>query len=362
LKHKILFISKNYPPKLGGLETYSYNLIREFEKHHTVTKVVLTKSNIHLIWFVPFSFFLSFYLAWKNSIRHIHLCDALLSPVGLLLKLLLGAQVSVSIHGLDITYDNILYQLLIPRCAARLDRIVCVSRATRDECRRRKIPSQKCDVIPNGIQPDQFYLTEPPEVLRRDLGKRIGQNLDHKNVLLTLGRLVTRKGVAWFVDCVMPRLAGNYLYLVAGEGPEFERIRETVFKRNIENQVLLLGRVSDDTCKLLMNASDIFIMPNQTVANDMEGFGIVIIEAGSCGLPVVASNLQGIKDAVIHEKTGYLVDEGDADGFVDRIQSMNLDREDIRRSVTTMFNWEKIYLDYQSVIFDAENQNIEVPC
>jgi glycosyltransferase involved in cell wall biosynthesis len=181
-------------------------------------------------------------------------------------------------------------------------------------------------------------------------------------VLFTLGRLVKRKGVAWFVDHVMPRLSDNYLYLVAGDGPEFERIRDIVSKRKIENQVLLLGRVSDDTCKLLLNASDIFIMPNKTVANDMEGFGIVIIEAGSCGLPVVASNLQGIKDAVIHEKTGYLVDEGDADGFVDRIQSMNLAREDIRRSVTARFNWENIYLDYQSVIFDAASQEKHITC
>ena len=74
-------------------------------------------------------------------------------------------------------------------------------------------------------------------------------------------------------------------------------------------------------------------MPNITVADDMEGFGIAIVEAGSCGLPVVASNLQGIKDAVIDKKTGYLVDEGDIDGFLGRIRSMNLDKADIRSFV-----------------------------
>ena len=136
MKPKILFISRNYPPKIGGLETYSYNLIKEFEKHHTVTKVVLARSSINLIWFLPYSLFLSLLLAWRHSIRHIHLCDALLAPIGMLLKFSLGAQVSVSIHGLDITYKNFFYQMLIPRCLSRLDKIISVSRATRDECRR----------------------------------------------------------------------------------------------------------------------------------------------------------------------------------------------------------------------------------
>jgi phosphatidylinositol alpha-1,6-mannosyltransferase len=117
---------------------------------------------------------------------------------------------------------------------------------------------------------------------------------------------------------------------------------------------MMFGRVADDTCKVLLNAADIFIMPNKTVANDIEGFGIAIIEAGSCGLPVVASNLQGIKDAVIDGKTGYLVEEGDVDGFLKRIRSMNLAKTDIRTFVNATFNWENIYHNYRNVIFDGK--------
>ena len=160
MKHKILFITKNYPPKIGGLETFSYNLIREFEKHYDVSKVVLTGSNINLIWFVPYSLFISLYLAWKHSIRYIHLCDASLSPIGMILKLSLGVHVSVSIHGLDITYKNSIYQMLIPRCVARLDKIISVSRAARNDGQHRKIPAQKCVVIPNGIRPNELYLSD----------------------------------------------------------------------------------------------------------------------------------------------------------------------------------------------------------
>lgn len=352
MKHKILFISKNYPPKIGGLETFSYNLIKEFEKHHKVSKVVLSGSNINLIWFLPYCLFRSLYLAWKHSIRHIHLCDALLAPIGMLLKFSLDAQVSVSIHGLDITYNNFFYKRLIPRCIARLDKIISVSRATRNECQRRKIPVQNCVVIPNGIRPNELYLSDPVDVLQTKLEKITGRVIRNRKILVTVGRLVKRKGVAWFIDFVMPQLDSNYIYIVAGDGPEFDRIQRSVSRLKLGNRVLMLGRVSNDTRKVLLNASDIFIMPNGTVANDIEGFGIVVLEAGSCGLPVVASNLQGIKDAVTDGKTGYLVEEGDVDGFLKRIRSMNLVKEDIRTYVVAKFNWENIYHDYRKVIFE----------
>jgi glycosyltransferase involved in cell wall biosynthesis len=356
LKHKILFISKNYPPKIGGLESYSYNLIREFEKHHHVTKIVLSKSNINLIWFVPYSFFRALFIAWKHSIRHIHLCDAFLSPVGILLKLSLGAHVSVSIHGLDITYKNFFYQLLIPHCIARLDKIISVSRATRNECKRRNIPVQKCVIIPNGIRPDELYLSDSIDGLRSKLEKITGRALNDRKILVTVGRLVKRKGVTWFVDRVMPHLDSSYIYIIAGDGPEFKPIQQTVLSRQLENRVVMLGRVSNDTRKILFNAADIFIMPNNTVANDIEGFGIVVIEAGSCGLPVVASNLQGIKDAVTENKTGYLIDEGDTNGFLGRIRSMNLNKVDIRSCVNARFNWTTIYRSYQKEILECSNR------
>ena len=352
--HKILFITRNYPPKIGGLETFSYNLIKEFEKRHNVTKIVLSRSIIHLIWFVPYSLFRSLFVARKHSIRHIHLCDAFLAPIGMLLKLSLGAHVSVSIHGLDITYPNFLYQLLIPRCVARLDKIISVSQATQNECRRRNIPAEKCVVIPNGIHPNELYLPVPSDELQTNLEKTTGRVIRDKKILVTVGRLVKRKGVAWFIDNVMPNFNSSYIYIIAGDGPEFDRIQRVVSKRKLKNQVVMLGRVPNDTRKILLNAADIFIMPNNTVDNDIEGFGIAMLEAGSCGLPVVASNLQGIKDAVIDGKTGFLVNEGDVDGFLKRIRSMGLAKEDIRTYVNAKFSWENIYLSYRRVILDEK--------
>jgi glycosyltransferase involved in cell wall biosynthesis len=350
MKQKILFISRNYPPKIGGLETYSYNLIKEFEQHHIVHKIVLSRSIVHLLWFLPYCLVAGAVTAWRHSIGHIHLCDGLLSPVGIILKLITRAHLSVSIHGLDITYRNVFYQLLVPRCTARLDKTICVSHATRIECQRRGVPDQKSVVIPNGIRPDELYLDQPKAVLQHRLESIIGRTNRGKKILVTVGRLVKRKGVAWFLDSVMPRLDPDYIYIIAGDGPELVSIRERIRTREWEQRVFAIGRITGDVRKILYNAADIFVMPNITVDDDMEGFGIAILEAGSCGLPVAASKLQGIKDAVIDKKTGYLVDEGDVAGFLKRIGSMSLVKEDIRAHVTAKFNWENLYLDYRKVI------------
>jgi len=349
MKSRILFITRNYPPKVGGLETYSYNLIKEFQVHEFAHKITLSKSIKHLIWFFPYSFFRALYLIRKYSVQSVHLCDGLLAPLGVLLKHLTGVKVTVTIHGLDITYQNQFYQSLIPWCIARLDSVVCVSHSTHDEYVRRIIPYPNCTVIPNGIRPDQLYLQQSKNELRRKLENLIGLSLVNRKVLFTIGHLVKRKGVAWFVENVMPRLEGSCLYVIAGEGSERRTIQEIVDRHNLQDCVLLLGEVSNENRKLIYNASDIFIMPNIIVPGDVEGFGIVVLEAGSCGLPVVTSNIQGLRDAVINGKTGYLVEEEDVDGFVGRITDMNLDKDQIREIVNSTFDWAKIYKRYHDV-------------
>jgi len=350
MKLKALFITRNYPPKLGGLEVYSYNLIKEFETHDITYKIVSAKSNIHLAWFLPYCFFKAVYIAWKRNIRSVHLCDGLLAPIGVLLKLLTQTKISISIVGLDITYRNSLYQVIIPWCVARLDRVICISRSTRDECIRRGIPYHKCAVIPIGIRHNELYLPHPRDDLRRRLEKIVGMSLQNKIVLVTVGRLVKRKGVSWFVENVMPHLNASYHYLIVGDGPEYEHIQQVLKHYNLQNRVLMLGKVSDEERNVIYNASDVFIMPNITIFGDFEGFGIVIIEAGSCGLPVIASNIQGIQDAVLDGKTGYLVEEGDVDGFLTKIRKMNLKKENIRSIVISTFDWTQIYKQYRDVL------------
>jgi len=352
LKLGFLFISRNYPPRVGGLEAFSYNIIKEFENHEITHKIVLGKSYIHLLWFLPYALFKGFYITRKHGIAFVHLCDGLLAPIGIILKLITRARISITIHGLDMTYGHLLYQMVVLSCIARLDKVICVSNSTRNECICRGISPSRCVVIPNGIRPEELYSPQPKSDLRRQLEKIVGNPIDKKKILATVGRLVPRKGVAWFVENVIPCLDTSYLYLIAGDGPEFQRIQTLLEHHQIWDRVCLLGRVNDEKRNTIYNASDIFIMPNISILDDIEGFGIVAIEAGCCGLPVIASRIQGIQDAVLEGITGYLVKEGNAEDFLVKIKNMKLDKEKIRSAVNSTFEWGKIYKRYRNVLME----------
>jgi len=349
----ILFITRNYPPKVGGLEKYSFDLIDTFASRMTTHKITLSKSKKHLLWFFPYSFFKALVVIRKFSVSNVHLCDAMLAPVGLLLKVLAGkVVVTITVTGLDITYGNPLYQWIVPKCIERLDKIVCISRATRQELLKRvRVLPGNCGVIPVGIILDEMYLPQNRGELLRKFEALTHLKLSNRKMLFTLGRLVRRKGVAWYVAHVMPNLPEEYVYLVAGEGPERDRIEKIIRHRQLEKRVFLLGKISGEIRKLLFNLADVFVMPNITVPDDVEGFGIVALEAGSCGLPVVATNIQGIRDAVIDGKTGYLIQEGQAQEFLERIQDTPLQKEDVRFAVDESFAWSKIYGEYRTFLF-----------
>lgn len=347
---EILFITRNYPPQTGGLEAYSYHLIQSFAAHHTIRKIALCRNRYHLAWFLPLAFVYALIVQTGRQRVPVHLCDGLLSPLGVLLKALTKTRVSATVHGLDVTYPNRFYQRVIPHCLARLDQIVCVSRATRSAVCSRGVLESKCAVIPNGIDPNSIYNKVMAANGREILSRQIGCSLHSRRVLLSLGRLVRRKGVAWFVKNVMPVLDSNWVYLVAGEGPEAYRVKSAVHKFGLTGRVFLLGRVSDEERSLLLNTADLFVMPNLEVKGDMEGFGIAAIEAGSCGVPVVASDLEGLRDAVIHGVTGYLVEAENREAFQQAVDSVALEREQVRAAVIEDYGWAKILGSYRRIL------------
>jgi phosphatidylinositol alpha-1,6-mannosyltransferase len=350
MPNAFLFITRNYPPQVGGLENYSYHLIREFENQYPTYKITLSRNKKHLPWFLPYCILKALFLTRRHRIDHIHLCDGFLAPVGLILKIATNSRISITVHGLDVTFNSFPYQLIIPRCITYMDRIICVSRSTFYECIKRNIPKNKSHVIPNGIDPDEFKFLKTDCQGRRRLEEIVGLSLSGKTLLLSVGRLVPRKGIRWFIENVMPFLPPHYCYIVAGDGPEFKAIQDSIVKKKLGNRVVLLGRISDKVRKWLYHESDIFIMPNVRCHGDVEGFGITAIEAGSCGLPVVASSLQGLEDAVLNGKTGYLVKAENAHAFLKSIMSMDLKKDAVRPIVNTHFNWGGISKRYHSTI------------
>jgi phosphatidylinositol alpha-1,6-mannosyltransferase len=168
--------------------------------------------------------------------------------------------------------------------------------------------------------------------------------------------LVKRKGVAWFIDAVMPALTSRYpelVYVVVGEGEDRPAIETAITQHGLEKQVRLIGKVTDNLYEAAYNGADIFVMPNIVVPDDVEGFGLVLLEASTCALPVVAAGVQGIQDAVTDGQNGVLVPSEDALAFQTAISRFlddpALAKQFGRRSrefTMSTYQWDKLAKRY----------------
>ncbi len=345
----LLYITRKNAPSIGGMQRFNQKLIQHLADYRPFRLISWGRSQAFLPFFLVWAFFRAGFLRLGGKIDLIYLSDGLLAPLGLILKKLLRVPVAVNIHGRDIAFAFPLYLTVVPSALRRLDLVICVSARLREICLGYGVPESVLRVIPNGIDPEDFSWEEsvsPAEKLGLDLTGRI--------VLVTVGRLVPKKGVDRFVSEVLPALVREVpevLYLVAGDGPLRPRIEALVREKGLGEHVRLLGDLPMDDGRLraVYSAADIFVMPNVEVAGDIEGFGIVAIEAAAAGLPVVASRLQGIREAVREGENGILLEWDDEAAFtatlLDLIRRPSYRRElgaRARRFTAEHYSWERI--------------------
>jgi phosphatidylinositol alpha-1,6-mannosyltransferase len=313
---RVLFVTRKYPPRVGGMESLSYGLTTGFPEPKTL--LALRRSQKHLIWFLPYVVLRVAFTAHRYDV--IHLGDAMLGSAGLVPRLL-GRKVAVSVHGLDLTWPKAFYQAYL-RLFLGADVFIANSEATKRIAEARGLAPVRTILI--GV-PDRYF-----EVARSEQDAELARKAAGRVVLVTLGRLVRRKGVLWFVRNVLPRLPG-VLYLVIGVGADREEIERAAAEAGVTDALWLAGSVPDSRLLTLLGASDIFVMPNIRVPGDAEGFGIVAIEAAASGLPVVASRLEGIPDAVSDGNNGTLVTPEDAEGYLAVLQGLVANADERRR-------------------------------
>jgi len=349
---KILFITRKFPPAVGGMERHAQKLFLSLSKFTRVELVKWSGSNRLLPFVLTYLLIKSVWVLASKRVNLIHLQDGLIAPIGFFLKLIFRKPVILTVHGLDVTYESRFYQLTVLPFIKRMDKIVAVSKATAEVCMRKGISHEKICVVSNGVS-DEFYVDRSRDEIREKLESKLHLPLKNKKIILSVGRLVKRKGFHWFVENVLPKLVEsdeNIIYLIAGDGPMKKKIEISIKKANMEKHAVLLGEVDDETLKLLYNSADVFVMPNIPVEGDIEGFGLVALESASCGTPVVASNIEGIKDAVIQSETGFLVEPCNAEAFVNTIinvlRDQNINGSKIRESTLRNFSWDRIAMKY----------------
>jgi glycosyltransferase involved in cell wall biosynthesis len=344
---KILFISHSYPPITGGVETQNFEIFNALSKIADC-RIIANRKRALIPFFIFYVIVRSLFLMRKNDV--LLLGSGLLGIAGWAIKKLTKKPVVAITHGLDLTYDKLFYQRLWVRYfIPSLDRLIAVGRDTKKAGAVRGIPEEKIIFIPNGVDADKFYAYHS----RDELTNIIRQDIEGKRILLTLGRLVKRKGVAWFIRNVLPELDQSVIYVIAGDGPDRQNIQLSVSETGQQKRVYMLGHVNNDIRNMLLNVCDIFIQPNIKVSGDIEGFGMSLLEAASCRMPVVASRIEGLQDAVKDGENGFLVEPENPEGFVFKIQEL-LSNDSFRKSfgekarqyIVDNYQWKNIARRY----------------
>ena len=160
--------------------------------------------------------------------------------------------------------------------------------------------------IAPGIDTDHFAPNSTSEQLRKDLG------LADKKVIVCVGRLVHRKGQDILIQALPAILEKHPTahLLMVGEGPYRQDLTKMVLKLKLSDAVTFIGRIQYKDLPRYICAGDIFAMPSRSrlAGLEVEGLGIVYLEASSCALPVIAGRSGGAPDAVDEGVTGFSVD------------------------------------------------------
>ena len=360
---KILFISHTFPPIFGGVERQNYFLSENLKKHAQVKVIANGKGKMWLPIFLPMAFLQALFLMSDYDV--FLMGNGVLAPLGAVLKFFHPKKKFICIvHGLDITFaykKGFLaktYKIVNIPSLKKVDKLFMVGNHTIDEAVKIGIARDRCVFIPNGI--DMAELVVPTS--RNEMGKVLGIDVSDKKIILRIGRFVPHKGVEWFIRNVMPKLPENYFFVAVGgivsakaTGSEniYPLCEKAITELNLEKKVKLIGNVPEKDKFILLNAADLYISPNIKVAGSMEGFGITAIEGGACGRVVLASNMEGLKDAIQEGENGFLVEPENPDAWAKKILEVTKDDQFIqdfgakaKKYIEENFTWEKISKRY----------------
>ena len=255
-------------------------------------------------------------LGSQRSIQVVLIGHLYLAPVGWLLGRLLRVPYGVSLHGGELHryFDWLPVKRTLLFSLNRADFIIVNTHFTRRQYLERGVrPDQTFVVVYPGVDVDLFHLG----VDGADLRDRFG--LAGKRVILTVARLVDWKGhdlVLAALPAVLRQVPGTH-YLIAGDGPYRQDLERLTVALGLQDCVTFAGFVPDAELPALYAAADLFVQPSREAGGNtaIEGFGITLVEAGACGLPVIGGRTGGTGEAIADGDTGVLVDPYDPDAL-----------------------------------------------
>ncbi len=303
-------LTLDYPPERGGVACYLGNLV---EASNGMIRVLVPEThaisgpgcveNARCFWRGPIAWLPMVWTLWRHRRVRAILVSHLL-PVGtaaFLARWVRGAPYVVLVHGLDIllAQTSAWKRWLAGRVLRSASAVVANSEAIAQRVRE-TWPDVFVRVITPGVSIRTF-------LSREDARTKLGVPQNEK-LCLTVARLEPRKGIDRMIEALssFPEM----IYIVIGEGHDRARL-EALAETHASGRVRFVGACSDEDRDLWFAAADVCTFLAREEVRDIEGFGIVCLEAALARLPVLAGRSGGLAEAVVHEETGLLVDPHD---------------------------------------------------
>jgi phosphatidyl-myo-inositol dimannoside synthase len=266
--------------------------------------------------------------------------------IGVLLKKTLGIPFVAYCHGEDITLtDERRFQPKLRDLVYRsADAIIANGEFAVQNLHRIGIEKKKIHKITPGLDVTSFYPEAPDATLREYYGIE-----ENELVLMTVARLVSRKGHSRVIRALaqLDSQVPPFRYVIVGRGPLEAELRAMTEELGLQHKVIFAGFIADDQLNHHYNLADIVVMPNTGDDGDVEGFGMVFLEANAAGKPVSGGRSGGTAEAIVDHETGYLVDPTDDQELRDSLRLLLMDSELRKRMgarglerAQTEFSWE----------------------
>ena len=367
---RLLFVTQDFPPDMGGIQTYCWELSARFAQRrgsfHLIAPTrpndaeidasrrfpihrLRTRPDLLGLRALPFVPRLAHEVAFDVAV-HVQWQTAFTS---FLSRFLTGypRKIVITLHGRDTVFNpfNIPplakgYNALRRTAVSEADLVLPVSQFLAQRARKFGATAEQVKVISNATNPDVFY-PDPDPSLRADLGA------EDRPLVLSAGRLVPKKGFDTALRAMdqIRETVPDALLLIAGDGPERSSLEKLTRSLDLGNHVHFLGAVPQDELRRYYSTADVFLMAGRQTQGDVEGFGLVFLEANACGTPVVGARVGGVPDAIVDGKTGHLVPPEDPDATASAVSTLLTDParaasmgEQGRARVLTSLNWDAV--------------------
>jgi phosphatidylinositol alpha-1,6-mannosyltransferase len=357
---KILLVTNDFGPRAGGIETFVIGLLERIKGHEVTVftsqqgdtsvydqqwidkfgvRVIRDQSKILLpSWRVTRA--AKKIVAAKNINVVVFGAAAPLALMSPSLRKSGVKKIIALTHGHEVWWAKIFpFRLAIKRIGKSVDHLTYLGEFTRQAISKpltRKSATEMVKIAP-GI--DTAHFIPQPDAMQ----KREELGLQDKKIIISVGRLVHRKGqdnLIQAMPAVLKKIPNAHLLLV-GEGPYKKHLEKLVMKSSLEQNVTFAGRIMYDRLPSYLSAADLFAMPSRSrfFGLEVEGLGIVYLEASACGIPVVAGNSGGAPDAVLEGVTGLCVDGTNIEQITGAIVEICRDAERASHMGAAGRNW-----------------------